>query len=372
MELIKCLQGFTSVRTELCQLMSRLAVPDRLDLAIGLFERDNGRLGLMEWIVQHHILSLERSMGQLVELGWHHNGEHNVHQTLLGHSIATSFDFLLGLVPIMESGSEPGSGEANLMRFMTSESQMGPNLRRCFALMLEHDLSTLSAFSLAQLLLGEFSGGEFLTTLMVTSLRSMRLHPPPFSFSETLSHVAIKAVDDVLVETDDFSRVHSELGYALTEMAADGTMSYWGDATEAARCIVHLLEVIQREKREAADVLEMEYSDATSAGLITLDGLSEASFQRLAELADRVMPAGSRLLSSFTPFMNWSDFLPSPLNPPLTAEHGLATTTGALKTALLGGATAAARPSTPAPPSTPPTILGMGTLYGSLVILGGR
>ncbi|KAG8866185.1 hypothetical protein FRB98_005020, partial [Tulasnella sp. 332] len=339
--------------------MSRLDAPDSLVLAHELISRDAGRVGLRDWLLQHHVLKLENALERLIDHGSNrYTDEDEVRRALLRHTTATSFEFLDGILQrAFQDGGRDSDESEETISYLVRDEQLGPTVRRCFHMMLDHDISTFTACRVADLLLCS-SRDDLFTTLLITLLRKMRMQPPPSTFSETLENVVGYGVDDGGIRDADLCRFRSELGFALSAMAADETMEHWGDEpTTAAQHVVKLLDFL----RSKANVgLEDDDTDIETAGGITLDGLSEASFQRLVELADSVMPPDARLLSSLTPYMNWSDYLPSPLNPPLASDQNLTTTARTLRSTLMNNPTTP-RPSTPMP-VTPPTILGMAAL----------
>jgi len=195
----------------------------------------------------------------------------------------------------------------------------------------------------------------------VTSLRAIRIQPPPFLFSDVLDVVVLLCAEQEVVDEETLSRIRSEAGHALAEMTADETMAFWGDPAIAAQSLLALLEILVNPDETALVdvVIETEAEVAAMSGRVTLYGLSKASFLKLAELVDPYLPAKSRLLSSFTPLMDWSNQRPLPLKPPLTADQSLKTSIAVLRSSLLGAP--AARPTTPTP-STPPAILGLAAL----------
>ncbi|KAG9015512.1 hypothetical protein FRB94_000117 [Tulasnella sp. JGI-2019a] len=348
------LQGVTAVRSELCDFMSRLDASDAIFLGIELISRDAGRVGLREWLLQHHVLTLESALERLVDhVSNRYSDEDEVQRALLRHTIAKSFEFLDGVLQrAFQDRSEDPDGLEDMTSYLVQDEKMGSTMHRCFRVMLEHDISTLAACRVADTLL-DSSRGDLSTTLLITLLRRMRMQPPPSTFYDTLEIIVGYGVDDGGIRDEDLGRFRSELGFALSAMAGDETMEHWGDDPSlAARNVVKLLDFLRTKANVNAEI----DTDMETAGGITLDGLSEASFQRLMELADNVMPADTRLLSSLTAYMNWSDYLPSPLNPTLTADQSLTSTVATLTSALVDGP---ARPLTPLP-VTPPTILGMG------------
>lgn len=364
---MQSVQGFAAVRGTLFKLMGTMHLSEQLTLVGCLAGRDQGRVGIRDWYLQQVVLSLDEALSRLAgySLVLHRLGpEDELKIDLLRRTIVKSLAFLDGSVENSSDGIHDDGVVEEVAQFLVSESAMGPVLLRCYKLMLDHDISTYSTYSLAEHLLPVAKGTSLFVPFLVTLLRSLRLQPPPVVFSDQLQLLVIHVVDEDSLSDGDLSKLPSELGYALAEMAADETMVHWGEPTAAARYVVQLLEYLRDRALSAVQDVQME-EDVEDLSRVALEGLSEDSFQRLAELADPVMPIDSRPLSSFAPYMKWSSVSPTALQQPLDNTHDVSTTARTLIAALQGGVNSP-RPSTPVP-STPPSILGMGE-YLSIVL----
>ncbi|KAG8904166.1 hypothetical protein FRB99_002147 [Tulasnella sp. 403] len=341
---------------ELARFLPTLDAPERAALVSQLMNIDEGRAGVGEWVLQNDVSQLREAIDTLVvqSLPNAHSDATLAH--LLRHTVDKTFTFLSHL---LTSGAS-----ADAIVYLSSDGEASHNIEQCFRTMLDQDISSFSAFDVAQIMASADVQMDraLMLTLVLTLLRSTRFYPPPFHAS-SIFNLGLEVADIIAGEahfTDvEFGRLASELGCALNALVGDKMMDHWGDPSIMASSIVGFFDLMKRGHAiliEGADERMIISDDSTP---FSFDGVSEAVFDELMNHVDQYATPDSPLLSSFKPLMQWSDYQPEELNPLLNPQEPLTTTIDALSAALEGEQSS--RPMTP-PPSTPPTILGMAAL----------
>ncbi|KAG8946690.1 hypothetical protein FRC04_011468 [Tulasnella sp. 424] len=355
---LRLLTDLMEVTPQLDTFLVALDPTKQASLVARLMDLDNGRSGLGEWLIQHEAETVVGHLHQLAELAGAITEEQTVRAALLRHSVDKHFCYLSFLLET--------DAKRDVLDYLVGDRQGSSTLEECFRTMLDQDVSSHAMFQVARTLtssdLAKYRRPSMSITLVFVLLRSLRVQPNPFTASDILPTclglLQPKESQDENIFIDANAHLSLEVGHSLAFLSSDDSAKLWGSVSDAAESLTEILDlVIKRHKQgqQREDIEGME-QDAT---LIGFDGLSEAAFQRLAEITGSAMSTESPSITRFKPELQWSNYQPHQLNPPISWKDEISTSFKTLEGALNPECS---RPVTPPQPSTPPTFLGMAAL----------
>ncbi|KAG9004244.1 hypothetical protein FRB90_011034 [Tulasnella sp. 427] len=351
---LRLLTDLMEVTPQLGAFLTALEPSKQASLVASLMDLDNGRSGLGEWLIQNEAETIVGHLHQLAELAGAVTKEQTVRASLLRHSVDKYFCYLSLLLET--------AAKRDVLDYLVGDRQGSSTVEECFRTMLDQDVSSDATFKVALVLssaeLSKDRRSSMSITLSFVLLRSLRVAPNTFTASEVLPTCLglLQAKNDqdenIFIEAN--AHISVEIGHALAFLSSSDSTALWGDISEAVKPLQEIIELAIKRHKQGQQLDDPEMMIEQDPAPFSFDGLSEDAFERLAELT------GSA--STFEPFkseLQWSNYQPHQLNPPISWKEDISTSLKTLEGALNPECS---RPVTPPPPSTPPTILGMGEL----------